>query len=222
MKQLLVITALSLISSLSLAAKPIVLQPGEPLPLDAKIANAQQNPYESHNTNTLNSLSLAAGYAGSKIGSNELGGDERFNGFFLNASTEVDPKINVYAEYAYQEASGSDFSEVSIGVQYKVLEDNNTYAAIGGGVGYAWLDESGYVPEFGLNGSVELNYVTLPVHFELGYKANQNLDVFGNVGYKWLFNRESEACVENTCVSGSSSDLDVDGVTYKAGLRYNF
>ena len=216
MKQLLLITALSLISSLSLAAKPIVLQPGEPLPLDAKIANAQQNPYESHNTNTLNNFSLAAGYAGSKIGSSEFGGDERFNGFFLNASTEVDPKINVYAEYAYQEASGSDFSEVSIGVQYKVLEDNNTYAAIGGGVGYAWLDESAE------GVSLELNYVTLPINFELGYKINPNVDVFGNVGYKWFFNRDSEACIGNTCVSGSSSDLDIDGATYKVGLRYNF
>lgn len=216
MKQLLVITTLSLISSLSLAAKPIVLQPGEPLPLDAKIANAQQNPYESHNTNALNNLSLAAGYAGSKIGSNEFGGDERFNGFFLNASTSIDPKANIFAEYAYQEASDMDFSELSIGLQYKILEDNQTYASLGFGVGYAWLDES-------VEGaSVELKYVTLPVNFELGYKINPNVDVFGNVGYKWFFNRDAEACIGNTCASGSSSDLDIDGVTYKAGLRYNF
>ncbi|OTG73429.1 hypothetical protein B9T23_13850 [Acinetobacter terrae] len=216
MKQLLIITTLSLISSLSFAAKPIVLQPGEPLPLDAKIANAQQNPYESHNTNTLNNLSLAAGYAGSKIGSNEFGGDERFNGFFLNASTSIDPKANIFAEYAYQEASDMDFSELSIGLQYKILEDNQTYASLGFGVGYAWLDESAE------GVSLELKYVTLPVNFELGYKINPNVDVFGNVGYKWFFNRDAEACIGNTCASGSSSDLDIDGVTYKAGLRYNF
>lgn len=216
MKKLLAITTLSLISSLALAAKPIVLQSGEPLPLDAKIDNPQQSHYQTQGSSTLNNFSLAAGYAGSKIGSNEFGGDERFNGFFLNASTAIDPKVNTYAEYAYQDASDLDFSEFSVGLQYKILEDRNTYASLGLGVGYAWLDESAD------NASVELNYVTLPVNFELGYKIDQNVDVFGNVGYKWFFNRDSEACIGNTCVSGSSSDLDIDGVTYKAGLRYNF
>ena len=216
MKKLLAITTLSLISSLALAAKPIVLQSGEPLPLDAKIDNPQQSHYQTQGSSTLNNFSLAAGYAGSKIGSNEFGGDERFNGFFLNASTAVDPKVNAYAEYAYQDASDLDFSEFSVGLQYKILEDAKTYASLGLGVGYAWLDESAD------SVSVELNYVTLPVNFELGYKIDQNVDVFGNVGYKWFFNRDSEACIGNTCVSGSSSDLDIDGVTYKAGLRYNF
>ena len=216
MKKLLAITTLSLISSLAMAAKPIVLQSGEPLPLDAKIDNPQQSHYQTQGSGTLNNFSLAAGYAGSKIGSNEFGGDERFNGFFLNASTAVDPKVNAYAEYAYQDASDLDFSEFSVGLQYKILEDRNTYASLGLGVGYAWLDESAD------NVSVELNYVTLPVNFELGYKIDQNVDVFGNVGYKWFFNRDSEACIGNTCVSGSSSDLDIDGVTYKAGIRYNF
>lgn len=221
MKKLLAIGTLSLISSLAMADRAIILQPGEPLPMGAKADNVQnRSTYNSSYAPT--QFSLAGGYAGSKIGSNEFGGDEKFNGFFLNASTSVANKTSVYAEYAYQEASGADFDEVSIGMQYKVLEDSHTYAAIGGGVGYASLDESGYIPDLGLNGSVELNYVTLPVHFEFGYKANQNLDVFGNVGYKWFFNRDSEACIGNTCVSGSSSDLDIDGVTYKAGLRYNF
>ena len=216
MKKLLAITTFSLMSSLALAAKPIVLQSGEPLPLDAKIDNPQQSHYQTQGSSTLNNFSLAAGYAGSKIGSNEFGGDERFNGFFLNASTAIDPKVNAYAEYAYQDASDLDFSEFSVGLQYKILEDAKTYASLGLGVGYAWLDESAD------NASVELNYVTLPVNFELGYKIDQNVDVFGNVGYKWFFNRDSEACIGSTCVSGSSSDLDIDGVTYKAGLRYNF
>ena len=216
MKQLLAITTLSLISSLAFAAQPLTLQPGEPLPLDAKTVSHQQSQYQSQNISTLNNISLAAGYAGSKIGSNEFGGDERFNGFFLNASTAVDPKANIFTEYAYQEASDMDFSELSIGLQYKILEDNQTYASLGFGVGYAWLDES-------VEGaSVELKYVTLPVNFELGYKINPNVDVFGNVCYKWFFNRDAEACIGNTCASGSSSDLDIDGVTYKAGLRYNF
>ena len=216
MKKLLAITTLSLISSLALAAKPIVLQSGEPLPLDAKIDNPQQSHYQTQGPSNFNNFSVAAGYAGSKIGSNEFGGDERFNGFFLNASTAVDTKVNAYAEYAYQDASDLDFSEFSVGLQYKILEDAKTYASLGLGVGYAWLDESAD------SVSVELNYVTLPVNFELGYKIDQNVDVFGNVGYKWFFNRDSEACIGNTCVSGSSSDLDIDGVTYKAGLRYNF
>lgn len=220
MKKLLTIGTLSLISSLAFADRAIMLQPGEPLPLGAEADTVQ-------NRSTLNSaessnLSLAVGYMGSKIGSNELGGDERFNGFFLNASTVIAPKTSMYTEYAFQDASDMDFSEVSVGLQYKVLENQYSYAAIGGGVGYAWLDERAYDADIDVKASLELNYVTLPIHLELGHKVNPNVDIFGNVGYKWFFNRDSEACFNGMCVSGSSSDLDIDGVIYKAGIRYTF
>ena len=222
MKRIFLIGLCPLISSFAMAGKPAVLQPGEMLPAGAVIANPYQNQSYSQNSNMSEQFSLAAGYAGSKIGSDEFGGDERFNGAFLNASTALDAKVSLYTEYAYQEASDIDFNELSIGMLYRAFENNSAYAALGFGVGYAWLDESAYNINNGVNTSVELEYVTLPVNFEFGYKINPSVDLFGNVGYKWFFNRDAEACIGGACVSGNSSDLNIDGVTYKAGLRYNF
>lgn len=221
MKKLLAITTLSLISSLASADRAIILHSGEPLPMGSK-AETTYNKSTTSGVGFNGQMSLAGGYAGSKIGSSEFGGDERFNGFFLNAGTYIAPKTSLYMEYAFQDASEMDFHEISAGLQYKVLENQNNYAAVGAGIGYAWLDESAYDTDFDANVSIDLTYVTLPIHFELGHKVNNNLDVFGNVGYKWLINEDAEACVAGQCISSNSSDLNVDGVTYKAGIRYNF
>ncbi|WP_180084889.1 hypothetical protein [Acinetobacter sp. YH12145] len=221
MKKLLAIGTLSLISSLATAENAIVLQSGEPLPLGAS-ANTVQNRSSTNNSYLPSGGYVSAGYAGSKIGSSEFGGDERFNGFFLNAGTYVAPKTSLYMEYAFQDASEMDFSEVILGLNYKFLENDKNYASVGGGIGYAWLDEKAYDPYYDMNVSLELNYLTLPLYLEVGHQLNANFEIFGNLGYKWFFNRDSEACIDGLCVSGNSSDLDIDGMTYKAGLRYNF
>lgn len=174
------------------------------------------------NQNGTGQYSVSLGYMGSKIGSNDLGGDEKFNGFFINGDYEFYPKLSAWLEYAYQDASDIDFNQVSIGLKYNLYEDEKIYSSASAGVGYAWLKESAYDSEYDLNGSLDLRYVTLPIAFEVGYKLNPNFSVFGNVGYEWLFNNDSEACIESYCASGSDSELDVDGVTYKVGLKYNF
>lgn len=213
MKKILSIGTLSLISTFALANSPAILQSGEPLPAGAQI-DAPQNLGSKSNVSV--PVSVAAGYAGSKVGSSDLGGDERFNGFFINVSVPVYSKTNFYTEYEYQDASDMDFNEFSAGMQYNVLENDKTYLTAGLGLGYAWMDESaeGY--------SLELGYLTVPLHFELGYKIQPNIDVFGNLGYKWFINQKGEACIYGVCAEGSSSDLNIDGMTYKAGLRYTF
>ena len=221
MKKLLAIGTLSLISSLALADKPVVLQPGEPLPLGVAADNVQNRVIPNNSFSPSNGY-VSAGYAGSKIGSSEFGGDERFNGFFLNAGTYVAPKTSLYMEYAFQDASDMDFSEVVLGLNYKFLENDKNYASVGGGIGYAWLDEKAYDPYYDINVSLELNYLTLPLYLEVGHQLNSNFEIFGNLGYKWFFNRDSEACIDGLCVSGNNSDLDIDGMTYKTGIRYNF
>lgn len=176
----------------------------------------------SNNQDEIGQYSVALGYMGSKIGSNDLGGDENFNGFFINGDYDFYPKLSAWLEYAYQDASDMDFNQVSIGLKYKLYEDEQIYSTASAGVGYAWLKESGYDSDYGINASLDLRYVTLPIALEVGYKINPNFSVLANVGYEWLFNQDSEACVNSYCASGSDSELDVDGVTYKVGLRYNF
>jgi hypothetical protein len=190
-------------------------QMGEPV-------KAQPVRMEQNNYNGASGYSVAFGYAGSKIGSNNLGGDEEFNGFFLNGTADLNSRLSMYAEYQYQDASDMDFNEVAVGMQYQLMESGNAYTSAGIGLGYAWLDESGYVPDLDANVNLNLEYITLPINFEVGYKMSPNLNVFANFGYKWFFNNDAEVCSGGICVSGDSSDLDVDGVTYKAGLRYNF
>ena len=81
-------------------------------------------------------------------------------------------------------------------------------------------------------------YWTLPVGLELGYTPIPNLSVYGGVGYKWSWDISSsttckDGTTSNSVGSGTCSSHDgidhynytigdFDGVTYKAGLRYNF
>lgn len=185
------------------------LQRGNPPPMSGQ---SQQNQYSSQQ----NQYSLAVGYAGSKIGSNELGGDEQFNGFFINGAYSLG-LASTWLEYANQQAAeGISFNEISTGLQYKLAENNGIYAAVGAGVGWAWLKES--------NGfaSLDLNYLTVPINLEIGAKATPNISGFLNLGYKWFINQTSQACSGSICGTGSDPSLNVDGVTYKAGLRFSF
>lgn len=226
MKKLICFGVLGFLSSFTNASewsdKPLPVNYGQPAPMGepVKVNTAKQNGYAQYTSES--KVSIATGYMGSKIGSNDLGGDENFNGFFLNGSYNIDPKLSTWIEYNYQDASEMDFSEVAIGLQYKLLEEGRAYVSTGVGVGYAWLDEDAYEQDLSVNASLKLKYVSLPINFEFGYKAMPKLDVFANIGYKWMFNRDADACINNTCVSTSDSSLNVDGVTYKAGLRYNF
>lgn len=84
-----------------------------------------------------------------------------------------------------------------------------------------WLDESETDPDFG-RVSVELEYFTIPAALEVGYKIFPQVDMFGAFGYQWMFNRDAKVCFDSDCVSGNADELDLNGVTYKAGIRYNF
>ncbi|MCU4589086.1 porin family protein [Acinetobacter ursingii] len=192
---------------------------GEP----TKAVQVSSSRYGDSNPQSVSGLySITAGYMGSKIGSNDLGGDEKFNGLFINGDYNFYPNLSAWLEYAYQDASDMDFNQVSLGLKYKLYDDEKIYSSVSGGVGYAWLKESGYDSDYGINASLDLRYVTLPIAVEFGYKINPNISVLANVGYEWLFNQDSEACVNSYCASGSDSELDVDGVIYKLGLKYSF
>lgn len=203
--------------------QPLPVNYGAPAPMGAPVkAETTVNTYKNNSNYIGNntSYSLATGYMGSKIGSNDLGGDENFNGFFFNGAVALDSKLTTWVEYNYQNASEMDFNEVSLGLQYKIFEDEKAYISTGLGIGYAWLEEDDRIEETKV--SLKLKYISLPINVEFGYKVLPRMDVFANFGYKWMFNRDADACINQTCVSTRDSDLNVDGVIYKAGIRYNF
>ncbi len=77
---------------------------------------------------------------------------------------------------------------------------------------------------------------------EAGVNLNPNLSLYGGVGYKWAFdltNDDKTRCNDGTTSNSSGQGTcswhggvnqyyssnnigDFDGVTYKAGVRYNF
>lgn len=184
---------------------------------------------------SLINYSISGGFSGSKIGSSDLGGDAKFKGFFLEGAYNIDENLNVWGKYSYQKYNDWEIklNEISFGVGYKFLEQDNFYALSKIGVGYAWTDQSEYWDELDTTVDSKFKYVTLPIELELGYRFTPNVSVFGGVGYKWLFNQDLKLCAEGECVSVNDSiikdefgidksDLDIDGYTYKLGLRYNF
>lgn len=195
----------------------------EPAPMGEQVQQTAPvaRQYSTQPTHIQSKYGVAAGFAGSKL-SDSADTSERFKGFFLNGSYDYSNLTTLWSEYSRQKASELAINEVSFGANYKLFEDQNSYFSAGIGLGWAWIDESYYDESVNAKASVELNYLTIPVNFESGVKLSQEFTGFLNLGYKWYSNRESEACLDNICATGSSSELDLDGVTYKVGLRYSF
>lgn len=177
-------------------------------------ANASQSNY-------LKGVSVGAGYAGSSMTNKTVDEfKENLNGYFLNATYALGDKADVYIEYEYQKYKSYKFNEIGIGAKYGLFEMNNLYTSIGAGVGYAWMEETlnGFIPA-----DLELKYITLPVHFEMGYKLTSKTSVMGSLGYKWLFNKDSSVCIDSrmgyTC---DELDGDAKSATYKIGIRQSF
>ena len=218
MKKLILAGIIGVVSTFAAADKPLMLSNGAPVVIGTS-PNYVHPENESQSGRT-SPFSVGFGYAGSKLGSDDFLGTESFDGVFVNAAYQTHPKASIWAEYIFQ-SSEVDYNHFSVGYKYKFLENEKLYSAASLGLGYAWLDESETVPGIGkLN--VELEYFTIPAALEVGYKVSPQVDMFGSFGYQWLFNEDAKVCLNGECLSGSSDELDLNGVTYKAGLRYNF
>lgn len=123
----------------------------------------------------------------------------------------------------------ADYYELSAGGQLNVVNYNNAYVIGTAGLGYAWADSSQ------LNNKVE--FVSLPVGLEAGWAVVPNVSLFAGAGYKWLVDTTSSAaCKDGATTNSTSSGAcswhnglsrsndavgDNNGVTYRAGLRFN-
>lgn len=239
MKKYLVIGALSLSSSMGFANKPLMIQQGEPAPLsnasETPVAATQYKPLQPvryKNEAALNK-SLMLEYS-SQNGKFENDMDEDLTGFGVGFSTSPH-KNGLWGKFEYQQNSEYDGNayEFSFGGHLNFINLNGFYALGTLGTGFSVLDADGFDTS---------SYLTIPVGLEAGYTFTPNFSLYGGIGYKWSFNITGEK--ETRCNDGTWSDStgsgtcswhggidynyssnyigDYDGVTYKAGLRYNF
>lgn len=238
MKKLLAIGTLSLISSLALADKPLLIQQGTPEPMssyETPVAETQYTPLQPtrYKNETALNASLMLEYSAQKGKfANDI--DEDLKGFSIGISST--PHRNGYwGKFEYQQSNNYDGSayEFSFGGHLNLINANGFYALATLGTGVSILEADGFDNS---------TYWTLPVGLELGYTPMPNLSIYGGVGYKWSWDISEDG--ETRCNDGTWSDStgsgtcswhggidydysssyigDFDGVTYKAGIRYNF
>lgn len=218
MRKLILAGVIGVVSTVALANQPLQLNRGAPQTMGSTPLYVHND--DSLKVNTAPKYAIAFGYAGSKLGSDQFLGTESFDGLFINAEYQSHPTASIWAEYKFQ-SSDVDYNQFAIGLKNKFLESDKLYSAASIGIGMSWLDEGETVPGVG-RVDVELDYFTIPVALEVGYKTSAQVDLFGSFGYQWMFNRDAKVCMNGDCLSGNSDDLDLNGVTYNAGVRYKF
>jgi len=238
MKKLILALAVGVVSTFSFADKPLPVQYGEPAPMinqeqQASLTEYQQlSPVKYKNQQQLNS-SLFIEYSSQK---GEFGNDINadMNGFGVGVSTS--PQVSgLWGKFEYQSNDDydGDYYELSAGGHVNFINIERFYAIGTLGAGIGLLDVSGFD---------ETAYFTIPIGLEAGFNFTRNLSLYGGVGYKWALDISDNG--ETRCNDGTTSDStgsgtcswhggidrnytsnyigDFDGVTYKAGLRYNF
>jgi hypothetical protein len=237
MKKLILALAIGVASTLSFADKPLPIQYGEPAPLnnETPIAETQYKPLQPvkyKNEAALN-RSLMLEYSAQK-GKFENSISEDLTGFGVGFSSS--PYQNgLWGKFEYQKNSEYDGNayEFSFGGHLNFINLNGFYALGTLGTGVSVLDADGFDTS---------TYFTIPVGLEAGYTFTPNFSLYGGIGYKWAFNitgDEQTRCNDGTTSGSTGSGTcswhgginyyydsnyigDYDGVTYKAGLRYNF
>jgi len=235
MKKLFLIGVLAATAALANANQPLAIQQGMPAQMSAgaaPVAEAQYKPLQPVKYKNEAALNASVYAEYSKYEADLDGGDKaKLDGFALGVSS-APQKSGWYAKFEALSDNrlDADYYEFVSGGQLNLFNYNGLYALATAGIGYSWADSSR------LDNTV--NFVTFPIGLELGYSIIPELSVYGGIGYKWLWDSTSST----TCKNGTQSNSvgsgacssnggiayyndyvgDNDGVTYKAGLRYNF
>lgn len=238
MRKLILSGVIGVISTFAVANKPLPIQYGQPAPMgnqgqQTPIAEYQRlSPVKYKNEQQLNS-SLFIEYSSQK---GKFGNDIEadMNGFGVGISTL--PQANgLWGKFEYQSNDDydGDYYELSAGGHLNFVNTERFYAIGTLGAGVGLLDVSGFD---------ETAYFTIPIGLEAGVNFNKNLSLYGGIGYKWaldISDNDKTRCNDGTTSDSTGSGTcswhggidydytsnyigDFDGVTYKAGLRYNF
>lgn len=233
MKKLILAGVIGGASIVASANTPLAIQPGQPAPM---YQAEQPIPYtyaQPSNALPTPNASLSLEYLSHKAEFDE-GVDADLDGFAIGFST-TPQRHGLWTKFEFLSNSefDADYYEFSFGGHLNFFNTDRFYATgtIGAGVGL--IDVSGFD---------ETVYFTIPVGLEAGVNLTKNLSLFGGFGYKWAVDISENG--ETRCNDGTWSDStgsgtcswhggidydyvsnyigDFDGVTYKAGLRYNF
>lgn len=242
MRNLLLTLTTVFLSTSIYADKPLNLQSSYSMPKlenNEDVTNVQSGELSRNSSNSRwsniqpvsTSSSFYAQYTQQK-GKFENDIDADLKGVTIGYSTA--PQLSGWwAEFEYLKNSeySADYYEATLGGHYNIFNANRLYllGTVGMGLGVGSAD-----------GFDDTAYLTLPVGLELGYTIVPNLSVFGGVGYKWNWEIKDNRtrCNDGTRSNSSGSGTcswhggvdtsydytigDFDGLTYKAGLRYNF
>ena len=225
---------LSLFSAASFANQPLVIQQGAPIPLGDEatpVAETKFKPLQpvKYKNETALNHSLMLEYSAQK-GKFENNIEEDLTGFGIGYSSSPH-KNGLWGKFEYQQNNEYDGKayEFSFGGHLNFINLNGFYALGTLGTGFSVLDVDGFDTS---------SYWTIPIGLEAGYTFTPNFSLYTGIGYKWSWDISSST----TCKNGSQSNStgsgacswnggidhynytigDFDGVTYKAGLRYNF
>lgn len=243
MKKLILAGAVGALSTIAGANTPLAIQSGQPVPI---YQSEQSTPYVYAQPNSASSAptaSLSLEYLSHKA---EFDGDidADLDGFAIGLSTT--PQRNgLWTKFEFLSNSNfdTDYYEFSFGGHLNLLSTERFYTIGTLGIGIGLID----VPGFD-----ETAYFTIPVGLEAGVNLTRNLSLFGGVGYKWNAeisgSEDSSGGGRTLCKDGTWSNstgrgtcshhggiadyqppIEYDnyvgsfnGMTYKAGLRYNF
>ncbi|USA45133.1 hypothetical protein NDN11_10340 [Acinetobacter sp. C26M] len=196
------------------ADEPLQVNYGTPQALGQRTVQPIEQSYRSETSSGIE-RSIFAEYYGSRLKSDEIDGHEKLNGIGTGITFTALDTLNSTFGLNYQKNADWKSTEISVKGGYKFYNYDNTYANASIGVGYAWLKAD--------NHDVKLRYVTLPIEFELGHYIQSNVAGYVGLGYKWLYIENFDDVCSGYFCDGTASDiLDMDGITYKAGIRYNF
>jgi len=169
--------------------------------------------------------------------------DADLDGFAIGLSSS--PQLHglwTKFEYLNNGDYDADYYEISFGGHYNFLNTQRFYAIGTLGFGIGLLEATGFD---------ETVYFTVPVGLEAGFNLTRNLSLFGGVGYKWnadISSSDDSSGGRTLCRDGTWSNStgpgtcswhggissyqpsgsgenyvgSFNGMTYKAGLRYNF
>lgn len=241
MKKLILSGAVGLFSTFAMADTPLAIQQGQPAPMYQAEQSTQYAYAQPNNALSTPTASLSLEYLSHKAKFDDSI-DADLDGFAVGFSTT--PQRNgLWTKFELLSNSDfdADYYEFSFGGHLNFVSTERFYAIGTLGMGIGLID----VPGFD-----ETAYFTIPVGLEAGVNLTRNLSLFGGVGYKW--NADISASDDSyggktLCNDGTWSDStgpgtcswhggvadrgwvyddnyvgSFNGMTYKAGLRYNF
>lgn len=220
MKQLFLFGVLGLMMAAANANQtqenPLPIQYAEPAPMGEPVqAQPVKLEQTKYNTQLHQRGAIYLGYAGSNIDSIYLDEDKNHHGVDIGYAAEYIDNVNYGVGYTYQASSDWEYSEVYAKLGYRFFERNANYGATSLGVGYVWGDAKDY--------DLDTEYFSVPIELEFGHYVQPNFAIYGTLGYKWLFNQDVDLCASGECASADGLDeLDLDGLTYKLGMKYHF